>query len=215
MRLTNLAEFHNAVDIAWCPFLEALWTLTSRQYCFWELALSQFLSTFLHSSVVWTGNESKHLRSDAPPIKAISMQSTGASLFGVDETPSTSCSSWLGSECHSLDCAESWFKPVEGHLFNIPFMLLWLLLLGIITVENFCSASTIHFLNFTKQQQLLWAQRLKRKFNQKVVNLFPGQYLSQPGMLCASSHHGRQYPSIPLLLSQWDSTQRNGVFLRL
>ena len=158
---TKLAEFHNVANTAWHPLLEA--SCIFRQYRFWELALSQFLSAILPSSVVWTGDESKHLGSDAPPIEATSMQSTGASPFGVDETPSASCSSWFGSECHSSDRAESQFEPVEGHLFSIPFLLLQLLLLGIAAFEKFLFGFDNTLTGFTKQQQLLQVQRLKRK----------------------------------------------------
>ena len=64
------------------------------------------------------------------------MQSTGAFLFGFDEIPSASHSSWLGLERHPLDHAESWFEPIEGHLFGIPFLLLRLLLLGIVVLQT-------------------------------------------------------------------------------
>ena len=124
MLSTKLAEFHNIANTAWHPSWEASCTLTSRQYHFWELTPSRFLSTILPSSVVWTGDESKHLGSDVPPIKATSMQSTGASLFGVDETPSASHSFWLGLEHCLSDHVKSQFKPAEGHLFGIPFLLL-------------------------------------------------------------------------------------------
>ena len=63
MILTKLAEFHYIANTAWHPFQEASCILTSRQYCFWELALSWFLSIILPSSVVWTGGELKHLGS--------------------------------------------------------------------------------------------------------------------------------------------------------
>ena len=159
MILTKLAEFHNVANMAQHPSREASCILTSRQYHFRELTLSWFLSAILPSSFVWTGDESKHLGSDAPPIKATLMQPTGASLFGVDETPSASCSSWLSLEHCSLDHAESWFKPLWC---SLPASLTSSI--GHCSIWEFplCFDNTLT--EFTKQQQLLWVQRLKRKF---------------------------------------------------
>ena len=79
-----LAEFHNAAKITLHPLLEASCIFTSIQYCFWYLALLQFLSATLPSSVVWAEDESKQLGFGVPFIKAASMRSTGASLSGVE-----------------------------------------------------------------------------------------------------------------------------------
>ena len=66
IRSTRLAEFHNTAGMAWHPFLEASWTLISKQY----LILLQLHGVVLPSSSMWTCDESKHLGSDAPSIKA-------------------------------------------------------------------------------------------------------------------------------------------------
>ena len=146
-----LAGFHNTTDMALHPFLEASWTLISRQYHFLELILLWFHGVVLPSSSMWTCDESKHLWSDTPSIKAMSMQSTSASLLGVNETPSALSSFWLGWQCLSSDHSEPWFELTEGHFFSILFLLLWLFLLDIVAFEILCFTSTAHLLNSTKQ----------------------------------------------------------------
>ena len=167
---TMLAGFHSIAKTALHSLVEASCIFTSGQYCFWDLTLLQFLGATLPSSIMWMEDELKHLGSDATLIKAASMWSTSASLSGVKETLSTSCSSWLSLECHSWDCAKLWFKPVDGHLFGIPFLLLWLLLLGIPAFKIICSPSTIHLLDLLNITTTIMSTKAQKKvFNQRVA----------------------------------------------
>ena len=123
IRSTTFAEFHNAVQRAWHPLLEASCIFTSRQYHFQDLALSQFLGVMPPSPVSWMEDGLKHSGFGVPSIEATSVSSTSAALAGFDTIPFASRSSWLGLDHRPSDRAELRFKLVEGCWLGVPLLL--------------------------------------------------------------------------------------------
>ena len=120
---------------------------------------------------------------------------------------------WIGMPL--LRLFQALVEPIEGHLFGIFFLLLWLFPLCIVAFEisTFCFNNTLTGFLLNNNSYCEW-KGSKKKYNWKVANSLPGQYVTQTGMLGASPHCGRQTPSVPPSLLWQDSTWENGVLPR-
>ena len=125
------------------------------------------------------------------------------------KTPPTLNSSWFSLEHLSWIILSLGLSQLKDNSLESSFCLFdsfyWTLLHSTFCFNNTLAGFLLNNNSYCERKGS------KKKYNQKVNNFLPGQYVTQTGMLSASPHHGRQTPSIPLSLLWQDSTRENCI----